>query len=199
MSKVIAGCCNDANIPLHDFFDFCADVIVDECQERGVSVEKVSSPNLTYNNVISKVPSAEMSCIAAHGDDKSIGNERKQDVISTSTNNGAFRGKVMYAIACSCAKELKANLFDNGLSAFFGYNDDLVIQEGYGEFGQCAVEGALSLIRGNNLQQAKADMIKKYQDCIDALDSDSPEISPFLNDNLEHLVIEGPDNLTLSL
>lgn len=110
--------------------------------------------------------------IAAHGDERSIANEKNKDIVSTDTDNSIYNNKLLYAISCSCAKQLKGSLMENGLKSFWGYQNKLNFWPGYPIYVKCAVSGMVSLIEGKTIKEAKEDMLAQYDSSIVELSAD---------------------------
>ena len=142
----------------------------------------------------------QVCVIANHGDARSIDGDNG-DLVSVDTNNKAFFGKLLYAISCTCAKELKDSLVSEGLRSFWGYDNELNVWYGYPQYARSALAGIKSLMDGNSIKEAKEHMLTQYNKDIAELEAqypDHPELAAALLDNREALVVYGDDDLTLS-
>lgn len=191
MNKVIIACNDNPNVELHDFFEYSADLIVETCEKLGIPRQRIGMPNLTSMELSKHSIGAELYCIASHGNNSSIEDGYKQDLISKQTMVNYLHDKVLYAIACSCGKDLPSYLLNNGLKAFVGYNDELVVQEGYAQFAKSAVQGAVSLLEGHTLRESLNIMNAAYDNYFDELDKIDHKVAAILLDNQEHLIAAG--------
>ncbi len=184
---------------LSGFFEFCAEEIDNTCQINNIITTLLTPPQLRYASLASILENHTVCVIAAHGDERSIANEINEDIVSIGTDNRIFRRKLLYAISCSCAKELKNNLEENGLASFWGYSKKFNVWSGYVQYAQCAISGILSLIEGKTIKEAREIMLSEYDSAIAELASteSNPFVAANLLDNKESLVITGDENLTL--
>lgn len=182
------------------FFAFCGEEMELEAEARGLDSIVITPPNMGNQQLLQHLPTCQVCFIANHGDTKSIAGSNG-DIVSTSTDNTLFSGKLLYAVSCSCAKELKDSLTKVGLRSFWGYDNELKLWYGYPQYARCCMAGIKSLMDGNTIREAKADMLEQYNNDIAELETlypDNPILSALLLDNREALVICGDDELKLA-
>ena len=182
------------------FFAYCGEEVIIETENRDIESSVLTPPSLTNALLVQHLSDCQVCVIANHGDAKSIDGDNG-DLVSVDTNNKAFLGKLLYAISCTCAKELKNSLVSDGLRSFWGYDNVLHIWSGYPQFGRSAMAGIKSLLAGNKIKEAKEHMEAQYNEDIIELETqypNRPELAAFLLDNREALVIYGDDELKLS-
>lgn len=181
-------------------FAFCGEEMELEMEARGLDHVVLTPPNMVNQYLLQYLPSCQVCFIANHGDAKSIaGNDG--DIVSANTDNKHFSGKLLYAVSCSCAKELKDSLTKVGLLSFWGYSNKLKVWYGYPQYARSCMAGIKSLMDGKPLKEAKEDMLKQYNSDIAELETeypDNPILSATLLDNREALVISGNDELRLT-
>lgn len=197
--KIIIAYNNDQQDLLSGFFESCAEEIESACRLMQVETTCLTPPHLDYPSVAAILNDHSACVIAAHGDEKSIANEKNKDIVSMDTDNGIFNNKLLYAISCSCAKQLKGCLIENGLKSFWGYQNELNFWPGYPIYVKCAVSGMVRLIEGKTIKEAKENMLAQYDSSIGELTAmgTDPLVAAYLLDNKESLVVTGEDNLTL--
>lgn len=191
---------NDESDDVCMFFRFCGEEMEFNLVERSLDSVVLNPPLLTNANLLSYLPVCQVCFIANHGDSKSIAGS-DGDVVSIDTDNSAFSGKLLYAVSCACAKELKNSLVRDGLRSFWGYDRELKVWSGYGQFGQCCMEGIKSLMDGMTVGEAKDAMIAQYNQGISELEAQFPNdlyLAASLLDNREALVVYGEENLRLT-
>lgn len=182
------------------FFANCGEEILEETENRQIDRTVLTPPSLTNTLLIQHLSDCQVCVIANHGDARSIDGDNG-DLVSVSTNNKAFLGKLLYAISCSCAQKLKDTLASDGLRSFWGYDNELKVWYGYPQYARSALAGLKSLMAGNKVKVAKEQMLAQYNADIAELEEqypDRPELAATLLDNREALVVYGDDNLKLS-
>ena len=138
--------------------------------------------------------------MANHGDTKSIAGNNG-DIVSVDTDNSLFSGKLLYAVSCSCGKELKDSLVADGLRSFWGYDNELKVWYGYPQYALSCMAGMKSLMDGKTVKEARAAMIAQFNNGIAELETqypDNPILAADLLDDREALVVYGEDDLTLA-
>ena len=191
---------NDSSDGASLHFSFCGEEMELESEERGIDKVVVTPPEMTYEKMVEHLPACQVCFVASHGDERSIANEKNEDIVSLDTPNDIFCGKLLYAVSCRCGKLLKDGLVDKGLRSFWGFESDLKFWSGYPQFSQSALAGIKSLMDGKTLCEAKSDMLAKYDEGIAELMKvkDNPFLAADLYDNKEALVVYGDDNMVLS-
>ena len=180
-------------------FAFCGEEMQLEMETRGHEYVVLTPPLLTNLNLLQHLSACQVCFIANHGDTRSIAGD-KGDIVSTTTNNSPFAGKLLYAVSCSCGKNLKDCLVEEGLLSFWGYNKDFKVFIGYPQYAKSCMAGIKSLMDGKTVREAKEDMIQQFNNDIAELESrypDKPMLAAVLLDNREALVVYGEDNLSL--
>lgn len=197
--KILIAYNNDQWDQLSGFFESCAEEIESVCKTKQIKTTCLTPPHLDYSSIAEILNDFPACVIAAHGDERSIANEKNKDIVSTDTDNSIYNNKLLYAISCSCAKQLKGSLMENGLKSFWGYQNKLNFWSGYPSYVKCAVSGMVSLIEGKTIKEAKEDMLAQYDSSIVELSATEtdPLVAAYLLDNKESLVITGDDNLTI--
>ena len=115
------------------------------------------------------------------------------------TTNYTFSGKGLYAVSCWCAQNLMQELFRIGVLLFVGFNDEILFAGEESVFVDCALSGLKSLIRGKDLEHARADMLSSFDKAIEkAQECPNPFEKMFLLHDKESLVICGAPELTFS-
>lgn len=191
---------NDTTDEAGGHFAFCGEEMELETEERGLDHVVLNPPNLENSQLLQYLPTCQVCFIANHGDAKSIAGD-KGDIVSVNTDNTFFSGKLLYAVSCSCAKELKDSLTKVGLLSFWGYDNELKVWYGYPQYARSCMAGIKSLMDGKTIKEAKADMLEQYNNDIAELETQYPEnpiLSATLLDNREALVICGDDELRLT-
>ena len=182
------------------FFAYCGEEIIEETENHHIDSVVLTSPSLTNTLLVQHLSDCQVCVIANHGDARSIDGDN-ENIVSVDTNNRVFFGKLLYAISCTCAQELKDSLASEGLRSFWGYDNELHIWYGYPQYARCALAGIKSLMAGNKVKDAKEQVIAQYNADIAELEEqypDHPELAAALLDNREALVIFGDDELKLS-
>ena len=191
---------NDTSDAAGGHFAFCGEEMELETEERGLDRVIMNPPHLENSQLLQNLPSCQVCFIANHGDAKSIAGNNG-DIVSINTNNVLFSGKLLYAVSCLCAKELKDALVNVGLLSFWGYDNELKVWYGYPQYARSCMAGIKSLMDGKTIKEAKADMLEQYDTDIAELENQYPE-NPFLSaallDNREALVICGDDEMKLA-
>lgn len=191
---------NDSGDNVSTHFVFCGEEMQSEMEARGYDNIILTSPSLTNALLLQHISSCQVCFIANHGDAKSIAGN-KGDIVSVSTNNTAFAGKMLYAVSCNCGKELKDSLISDGLLSFWGYDNEFKVWIGYPQYANSCMAGIKSLMEGKTVKEAKADMIQQYNDGITELETqypNNPILAADLLDDREALVVFGEDNLRLA-
>lgn len=191
---------NDTSDAAGGHFAFCGEEMELETEERELDRVILNPPSLENQQLLQHLPSCQVCFIANHGDAKSIAGS-KGDIVSIKTNNTLFSGKLLYAVSCSCAKELKDSLIKDGLLSFWGYDNELKVWYGYPQYARSCMAGIKSLMDGKTIKEAKEDMLTQYNADIEELETQYPEnpiLSATLLDNREALVICGADELKLT-
>ena len=181
-------------------FAYCGEEVQIETVEHHIQSTVLTPPSLTNTLLVQHLSDCQVCVIANHGDAKSIDGDNG-DLVSVDTNNEAFSGKLLYAISCACAKELKDSLVSEGLRSFWGYDNNLHIWYGFPQYARSALAGIKSLVAGNRVKDAKEQMLSQYNMDIVELEEqypNRPELAAALLDNREALVIYGDDDLKLS-
>lgn len=181
-------------------FAYCGEEVLLETEECHIQSTVLTPPSLTNTLLVQHLSDCQVCVIANHGDAKSIDGDNG-DLVSVDTNNEAFSGKLLYAISCACAKELKDNLVSEGLRSFWGYDNKLHVWYGYPQYARSALAGIKSLMAGNSVKDAKEHMLAQYNVGLAELEAqypDHPELAAALLDNREALVVYGDDDLKLS-
>lgn len=182
------------------FFECCGEEILEEAENLDIDSTVLTPPSLTNTLLVQHILDCQVCVIANHGDARSIDGDNG-DLVSVNTNNKAFLGKLLYAISCSCAQELKDSLVSDGLRSFWGYDNELHVWYGYPQYARSALAGIKSLMAGDKVKDAKEHMLAQYDADIAELEEqypDHPELAAALLDNREALVVYGDDNLKLS-
>ena len=183
----------------HRFFQSCADEVRQLCADFRIPCTSKTGDDLTEQGVMLAMENNALCMIASHGSFDSIVDENGNDVISTRTTNYAFNGKGLYAISCWCAQKLMPELCRIGLSLFVGFKDEIRFAGEESVFVNCALSGLKSFVGGNDLGQAKADMLSSFDNAIEgAKDSSNPFEKMFLLHDKESLVICGAPELTFA-
>ncbi len=181
-------------------FSFCGEEMELEMEEHGFESIVLTPPLLTNVHLLHSLSECHICFIANHGDARSIaGNDG--DFVSVDTDNALFSGKLLYAVSCTCAKELKDKLVIDGLRSFWGYNNKLSVWYGYPQYARCCMAGIKSLMNGKTVREAKEVMIAQYNNDIFELEEQFPNmlfLAAALLDNREALVVYGEDDLRLS-
>lgn len=191
---------NDGSDNACVLFKYCGEEMEICMADRSIENIVLNPPSLTNAHLLQNITSCQVCFIANHGNAKSIAGNNG-DILSVSTDNTAFSGKLLYAISCTCAQELKDSLIADGLRSFWGYDKELSFWIGYPQYGQCYMAGIKSLMDGKTLKEAKEEMLDQYNNSILELESkypDNPVLAALLVDNREALVVFGEDNLKLS-
>ena len=183
----------------HSFFQSCADEVRQLCADFRIPCTSKTGDDLTEQGVMLAMENHALCMIASHGSFDSIVDENGNDVISTRTTNYAFNGKGLYAVSCWCAQKLMPELCRIGLSLFVGFKDEIRFAGEESVFVNCALSGLKSFVGGNDLGQAKADMLSSFDNAIEgAKDSSNPFEKMFLLHDKESLVICGAPELTFA-
>ena len=175
-------------------FAFCGEEVLLETEVRHIQSAVLTPPSLMNTLLVQHLSGCQVCVIANHGDAKSI-DGYNGDLVSVDTNNEAFSGKLLYAISCACAKELKDSLVSEGLRSFWGYDNKLHVWYGFPQYARSALAGIKSLMAGNKVKDAKEQMLSQYNTDIAELEElypNRPELAAALLDNREALVIYGP-------
>ncbi len=191
---------NDTTDEAGGHFAFCGEEMELETEARGLDRVILNPPHMENLLLIQHLPTSQVCFIANHGDAKSIAGDNG-DIVSVNTDNTIFSGKLLYAVSCSCAKELKDSLTKVGLLSFWGYDNELKVWYGYPQYARSCMAGIKSLMDGKTIKEAKADMLEQYNNDIAELETQYPEnpiLSATLLDNREALVICGDDELRLT-
>lgn len=190
---------NDTSDAAGGHFAFCGEEMEIETEERKIEKCILTPPLLTNNHLFQNLPACQVCFIANHGDKKSIAGNNG-DIVSVDTDNSSFSGKLLYAVSCSCAKELKDSLVADGLRSFWGYNSELKVWYGYPQYAQSCMAGMKSLMDGKTVKEAKAAMMAQFNNGIIELETqypDNPILAADLLDDREALVVYGEDDMTL--
>ena len=191
---------NDTADATGGHFAFCGEEMELETEERGLEHVVLNPPNMGNQHLLQHLPVCQVCFIANHGDAKSIEGSNG-DIISTNTDNTQFLGKLLYAVSCLCGKELKDSLIKVGIASFWGYDNELKLWYGYPQYARSCMAGIKSLMDGKTIKDAKADMLKQYNNDIAELETlypENPILSALLLHNRESLVIYGNDELKLA-
>lgn len=191
---------NDTSDAAGGHFAFCGEEIEIETEERKIEKCILTPPLLTNKHLLQNLPVCQVCFIANHGDTKSIAGN-KGDIVSVDTDNSLFSGKLLYAVSCSCAKELKDSLVADGLRSFWGYDDELKVWYGYPQYALSCMAGMKSLMDGKTVKEAKTAMLAQFNNGIMELETqypDNPILAADLLDDREALVVYGEDDLTLA-
>ncbi len=191
---------NDASDKAGSHFSFCGEDMEMAMEQYGHESIVLTPPFLTNAQLLKNLSECQICFIANHGDARSIAGNNG-DIVSVDTDNIIFSGKLLYAVSCTCAKELKDSLIVDGLRAFFGYDNELNVWHGYPQYGRSCMSGMKSLLDGKTIKEAREDMIAQYNHDISELEEQYPNdtyLAAALLDNREALVVYGEDNLRLS-
>ena len=198
--KLLIAYNNDSSDKTCSFFSFCGEEMEMETDMRGMDRMVLRPPFLTNGKLLEVLSSCQACFIANHGDAQSIAGS-DGDLISINTDNSLFRGKLFYAISCSCAKKLKDALIALGLRSFWGYDNELKIWSGYPQYARSCLAGMMSLMDGKTVKEAREDMLARYDADIAELEALYPDnlfLSAILLDNRESLIVYGEDELRLA-
>lgn len=191
---------NDTSDAAGGHFAFCGEEMEIETEERKIEKCILTPPLLTNKHLLQNLSVCQVCFIANHGDIKSIAGNN-EDIVSVDTDNSLFSGKLLYAVSCSCAKELKDSLVADGLRSFWGYDNELKVWYGYPQYAQGCMAGMMSLMDGKTVKEAKAAMLAQFNNGIEELETqypDNPILAADLLDDREALVVYGEDDLTLA-
>ena len=195
MSKALIAYNNDHGTVLHDFFESCADEAKQICVDNGIEYSSVCPPDLNEQNVVGAMSDNQLCFLAAHGDADGIYYNDEDAIVSTHTTNYDFNGKILYSVACSCARNLYPHLKALGLRLFVGYKDTFNVKGERAPFISSAMAGLKSFLSGDDAKMAKEKMLVEYDKQIALLDADSWE-AKYLVHNKESLVFDEDNNLT---
>ena len=195
MSKALIAYNNDHGTVLHDFFESCADEAKQICVDNGIEYSSVCPPDLNEQNVVGAMSDNQLCFLAAHGDADGIYYNDEDAIVSTHTTNYDFNGKILYSVACSCARNLYPHLKALGLRLFVGYKDTFNVKGEQAPFISSAMAGLKSFLSGDDAKMAKEKMLVEYDKQIALLDADSWE-AKYLVHNKESLVFDEDNNLT---
>lgn len=191
---------NDESDKAGGYFSFCGEEMKIAMLEHSFESIVLTPPYLTNMQLLQSLPECHICFIANHGDARSIAGNNG-DMVSVDTNNTLFSGKLLYAVSCTCAKELKDSLVADGLRSFWGYDNKLSIWYGYPQYARSCMAGIKSLMDGKNIKEARDEMIAQYNHDIEELEEQYPNdtyLAAALLDNREALVVFGKDDLKLS-
>jgi hypothetical protein len=188
MKNVLIAYNDSPQAALHNFFTQCADDAKQICLNNKCVYTPVCPPNLNEESVLGQMKTNSICFIAAHGNSEGIVNEKDEDIVSKHTTNYCLADKILYTVACCCAKSLKPELQRIGLDTFVGYDDNFVAIESNPLFRESAMEGLKSLLEGDEKDVARQRMIRKYDECIRKADSN--DVKKLLINNREHLCFE---------
>lgn len=191
---------NDTSDEAGGHFAFCGEEMEMAMEEHGYASIVLTPPSLTNALLLQNLPECHVCFIANHGDARSIAGNNG-DIVSVDTNNALFSGKLLYAVSCTCAQELKNSLVSVGLRSFWGYDNKLNIWYGYPQYARSCMAGMKSLMDGKTIKEAKEEMIAQYNHDISELEEQYPNdtyLAAALLDNREALVVYGEDDVKLS-
>lgn len=191
---------NDTSDAAGGHFAFCGEEMEIETEERKIENCILTPPLLTNKHLLQNLPTCQVCFIANHGDTKSIAGN-SGDIVSVDTDNSLFSGKLLYAVSCLCAKELKDSLVADGLRSFWGYDNELKVWYGYPQYALSCMAGMKNLMDGKTVMEAKAAMLAQFNYGITELETqypDNPILAADLLDDREALVVYGEDDLTLA-
>lgn len=191
---------NDTTDKTGGHFAFCGEEMELAMEEYSFESIVLTPPSLTNLLLLQSLPVCQICFIANHGDARSIAGN-SGDVVSVDTNNTLFSGKLLYAVSCTCAKELKDSLLADGLRSFWGYDSKLNIWYGYPQYARSCMAGMKSLMKGKTVKEAREEMIAQYNHDISELEEQYPNdtyLAAALLDNREALVVYGEDGLKLA-
>ena len=191
---------NDTSEEAGGHFSFCGEEMEIDMEERGLDYVVLTPPFLTNTQLLQNLSTCQVCFVANHGDSRSIAGD-KGDIVSVDTDNSLFSGKMLYAVSCLCAKQLKDSLVEDGLRSFWGYDNKLKVWYGYPQYARSCMAGIKSLIDGKTVKEAKDEMISQYNTGISELEEqypNDPQLAAALLDNREALVVYGEDDLTLN-
>lgn len=191
---------NDTSAEAGGHFSFCGEEMEIDMLDQGLDYVVLTPPFLTNAQLLQNLPTCQVCFVANHGDSKSIAGDNG-DIVSVDTDNSLFSGKLLYAVSCLCAKELKDRLVEDGLRSFWGYDNKLKVWYGYPQYARSCMAGIKSLIDGKTIKDAKDEMISQYNTGISELEEqypNAPYLAAALLDNREALVVYGDDDLKLA-
>lgn len=164
MNEPIYIAFDNADASLGHFFQTCADEIRQIAVDNGMSYKFFGADCLTKELVNSHTDNAEeyVFCAFSHGVDNALLCKGKS-YIETNDNVCNFYSSVFFTFACYTANGIGKEFSDAYVLGYFGYNNKAFVCLGYEDvFVKCAISGIVSYIKGNNLEQAKQDMISEY-------------------------------------
>ncbi len=133
------------------------------------------------------------------GDDCLYYDRQKKTYVSVDTNIDCFSNALVYTWACSCGKELGAQLVKSGCRAFFGYESLIYAPTFVIEiFVRCANSGIESLLAGSNALETYERMYQSYTDEIDTLRQTDAWAASFLRRNRDALILLGQHEATIN-
>lgn len=196
MIKALIAYNDDVSETNRNNFEEYATDVRNFCIENEIDWELLTPPNLTNEAFMKLANESQVCYISAHGSPVSIDNERKNHIISTRTTNYNLCGKMLYAVSCHCALQLKDELMRIGLKIFVGYRS-IIVFTGYEEFLTCFNSGIKALIKGCTVAEMRKLMKDEYDKQFHKLGQTNPLAADMLLDNKESLVIDGKDSLTI--
>ena len=191
---------NDTSDEAGGHFSYCGEEMEMAMEEHGFASIVLTPPSLTNALLLQNLPECQVCFIANHGVARSIAGNNG-DIVSVDTNNILFSGKLLYAVSCTCAKELKDSLISVGLRSFWGYDNKLNIWYGYPQYARSCMAGMKSLMDGKTIKESREEMIAQYNNDISELEEQYPNdtyLAAALLDNREALVVYGEDDVKLS-
>lgn len=179
--------CDDSG--MHRFFQSCGDTARQFCQNYGHKPFLLVPPNLNNSALLERLEKDTVCVIAAHGSSNAIYNENDEEILSTNTVNYDLKDKTVYTIACACGDRLGEELRRIGVKIFIGYNQNLKIGSDEELFTDCVMSGLNKLLKGDNLNMSRLEMLRTYEDAISSADNNQDKW--LLLDNREALVFIG--------
>ncbi|MEK9195064.1 MAG: hypothetical protein AAB975_01710 [Patescibacteria group bacterium] len=134
-----------------------------------------------------------------HGNADTITGQDGEELISVGQNEAVLQGSKVFMRACSAGVSLGPRVVQSGATGFIGYKDVFVFlldQEKVHKpleddlakpFLECSNEVAISLVRGNSIQQAHENSMRIYKEKIDQMLTSNfatTHLLPFLHWNM---------------
>lgn len=179
-----------------EFFRMCADKVKECSVGHHITTVQKDGTNLNMEEVTKSLVSIGAPVVFAafcHGNNYGFGNDDGFYFIDC-------RDKTLYRLAndvvytCACesgSNDMVFNMAAKGVKVYFGYdcaftyfNDE--------EYAEAAVSGLKSMLDGNKLKDAKETLTNSLRSYADQLAN--PLDAGFVYENIDHLMVFGPDD-----
>ena len=202
-------------LPAHDevvhYLSTWCKQTIDVAKEHNFNVIPLEETKANIHDFKSYITKNKVDLIVfnGHGDPFTIYGHLDKPLI-TPENKELLKGKIIYAISCSCSKELGPSCISTGTFCFIGYDENFTfyreiymattpLRDPLAEmYLSHAVIFINSLLKGNSVDHAfqnakenlKANLIKSYS-------QGDPDVSKYLWWDMVHFVYHGNPNAQL--